>query len=98
MKISISGVRGVYGEDLNLHEISRFAGQFAGLIESRRCVIARDTRPSGRIIAQTVAAGLMAGGTHLVDLSGDRRGHHLLGTDAPGLGPGTDRIAGGRAR
>ncbi len=68
MKISISGVRGVYGEDLNLHEISRFAGQFAGLIESGRCVIARDTRPSGRIIAQTVAAGLMAGGIDVFNL------------------------------
>ena len=68
MKVSISGVRGVYGEDLNLHEISTFAGQFAGLIESRRCVIARDTRPSGRIIARTVAAGLMAGGIDVFNL------------------------------
>jgi phosphomannomutase len=68
VKISISGVRGVYGQDLNLHEASRFAGQFAGVIKSGRCVIARDTRPSGRIIAQTVVAGLMAGGVDVYNL------------------------------
>lgn len=68
MKISISGVRGVYGQDLNLHEAGRFAGQFASVIKSGRCVIARDTRPSGRIIARTVAASLMAGGIDVYNL------------------------------
>jgi phosphomannomutase len=68
VKISISGVRGVYGQDLNLHEAGRFAGQFASMIKSGRCVVARDTRPSGRIIAQTVAAGLMAGGIDVYNL------------------------------
>jgi phosphomannomutase len=68
VKVSISGVRGVYGQDLNLHEVSRFAGQFASVIKSGKCVIARDTRPSGRIIAQTVAASLMAGGIDVYNL------------------------------
>ncbi|HKZ60836.1 MAG TPA: hypothetical protein VJZ68_00265 [Nitrososphaera sp.] len=68
MKISISGVRGVYGQDLNLHEVNRFTGQFAGMIKSAKCVVARDTRPSGRIIAQTVVAGLMAGGVDVYNL------------------------------
>jgi phosphomannomutase len=68
VKISISGVRGVYGQDLNLHEVSRFASQFAGVIKSGKCVIARDTRPSGRIIAQTAAACLMSGGIDVYNL------------------------------
>lgn len=68
MKVSISGVRGVYGQDLNLHEVNRFAGQFASIIKSGKCVMARDTRPSGRIIAQTVAASLMAGGIDVYNL------------------------------
>lgn len=68
MKVSISGVRGIYGQDLNFHEVSRFAGQFAGMIKSGRCVVARDTRPSGRVIAQTVAASLMAGGIDVYNL------------------------------
>ncbi|AFU57406.1 alpha-D-phosphohexomutase [Candidatus Nitrososphaera gargensis Ga9.2] len=68
MKISISGVRGVYGQDLNLHEVSIFASQFASVIKSGKCVVARDTRPSGMIIAQTVVAGLMAGGVDVYNL------------------------------
>jgi phosphomannomutase len=68
VKVSISGVRGIYGQDLNLHEVGRFAGQFAGVIKSGKCVIARDTRPSGRIIAQAVAASLMACGIDVYNL------------------------------
>jgi phosphomannomutase len=68
VKISISGVRGVYGHDLNLHEVSKFAGQFASMIKSGKCIITRDTRPSGRIIAQTVAAGLMSCGIDVYNL------------------------------
>jgi phosphomannomutase len=61
MKISISGVRGIYGVDLSLHEIIRFTRLFASIIKSegRKCVLAQDTRPSSRIISQTVSASLM---------------------------------------
>ena len=61
MKISISGIRGIYGVDLSLHEIIRFTRLFASTIklEGRRCVLAQDTRPSSRIISQTVSASLM---------------------------------------
>ncbi len=68
MKISISGVRGVYGQDLNLHEVNRFAGKFAYLIKSGKCVVARDTRPSSTIIAQIVIASLMAAGIDVHNL------------------------------
>ena len=61
MKISISGIRGIYGVDLSLHEIIRFTRLFASIIklEGRKCVLAQDTRPSSRIISQTVSASLM---------------------------------------
>ncbi|HKU49109.1 MAG TPA: hypothetical protein VJP79_04095 [Nitrososphaera sp.] len=68
MKISISGVRGVYGQDLDLHEVDRFSRLFANSIKSGRCVLARDTRPSGRILSQAVAAGLMSQGIDVYDL------------------------------
>ena len=68
MKISISGVRGIYGQDLNLHEVNRFAGLFAGFIKSGKCVVARDTRPSSAIIAQLVSASLMAAGIDVYNL------------------------------
>ena len=68
MKISISGVRGIYGQDLNLHEVNRFAGLFAGFIKSGKCVVARDTRPSSAIFAQLVSASLMAAGIDVYNL------------------------------
>jgi phosphomannomutase len=68
LKVSISGVRGIYGTDLNLHEVARFAGLFANVVKSGRCAIAQDTRPSGRIIAQVVSASLMAAGIDVYNL------------------------------
>ncbi|MGC2428713.1 MAG: hypothetical protein WA421_16890 [Nitrososphaeraceae archaeon] len=75
MKVSISGIRGIYGHDLNLHEISKFTRLFASSFSSSitksgrtRCVLARDTRPSGRIIAQTVSANLMEQGINVYSL------------------------------
>jgi phosphomannomutase len=68
VKISISGVRGIYGQDLNLHEVNRFAGQFASFIKSSKCVVARDTRPSSTVIAQIVTASLMAAGIDVYNL------------------------------
>jgi phosphomannomutase len=68
VKITISGIRGIYGQDLNLHEINRFASQFAEMIKSAKCVVARDTRPSSRIIASIVIAGLMAAGINVYNL------------------------------
>jgi phosphomannomutase len=62
LKISISGVRGIFGQDLTLAEVDKFSRLFAGSIKSGKCVIARDTRPSGRIISQVVSAGLMSQG------------------------------------
>lgn len=64
MKISISGVRGIYGVDLSLHEIIRFTRLFASIIksETRKCVLAQDTRPSSKIISEIVSASLMEQG------------------------------------
>ncbi|HJS82522.1 MAG TPA: hypothetical protein VJ742_06770, partial [Nitrososphaera sp.] len=68
MKISISGIRGVYGQDLSLHEVDKYSRLFAQSIRSGRCVIARDTRPSGRIISQVLAGGLMSQGIDVYNL------------------------------
>jgi Phosphomannomutase len=61
MKISISGIRGIYGnDDLDLHEITKFSrlfGSFIGKVK-KDCLIARDTRPSSNIILRIVIAGL----------------------------------------
>lgn len=70
MKVSISGIRGIYGNDLNLHEVIKFSRLFAScLIRPReKCVLARDTRHSGKIILQAVSASLMEQGIDVCDL------------------------------
>ena len=48
MKISISGIRGVFGsDDLSLYEVIKYSRLFAqSLIKaSGKCILERDTRP-----------------------------------------------------
>ncbi|MFZ0326897.1 MAG: hypothetical protein WAL66_06290 [Nitrososphaeraceae archaeon] len=70
MKISISGVRGVYGTDLTLLEVSRLVRLFgSGLIGSGgKCVVGRDTRSSSHIIVRIVEAALIAQGIDVYDI------------------------------
>ena len=68
MKISISGVRGIYGQDLDLHKISRLASQFACIMKSDKCILARDTKPSSMVIARVATAGLMAAGIDVYNI------------------------------
>ena len=68
MKKTISGIRGIFGKDLNLKDIIEFSSNFSSLIKSQKCVIGRDTRPSGKIIQETVSAVLMKNGIDVFDL------------------------------
>ena len=68
MKNTISGVRGVFGEDLNLRDVLEFSNNFSSLIESGRCVIGRDTRPTGRMVQSAASAALMGSGIDVFDL------------------------------
>ena len=68
LKISISGIRGVFGKDLALRDVLKFSKNFSVLVSSKKCVIAADTRPSGHIMVETVKAGLMESGIDIYDL------------------------------
>jgi len=68
LKKTISGIRGVFGEDLNLNDILEFCGNFSSLIKSKKCVIGKDTRPSGSMIKETACAALMANGINVFNL------------------------------
>lgn len=74
MKISISGIRGIFGQDLNLHTIMNFSRLFASFlinnstITKKKCLVARDTRPSSYLILQTVSAAIMEQGINVLDL------------------------------
>jgi phosphomannomutase len=59
MKISISGARGIYGKDLDSHEIYRLSCLFGSYLKKSKnkkikCLVACDTRVSGDIIKKIV--------------------------------------------
>lgn len=68
MKKSISGIRGIFGNDLTLKDILKFCKNFAPLIKSNKCVVGCDTRPSGDIIRETAIAALMGQGVNVYNL------------------------------
>ena len=68
MKKTISGIRGIFGEDLNLKDVSEFCNNFSSLIKSKKCVIGKDTRPSGPMVKDSAAAALMKNGIDVFNL------------------------------
>ena len=68
MKKTISGIRGVFGEDLNLKDVLEFCNNFSSLIKSKKCVIGKDTRPSGSMVKDTASAALMENGIDVFNL------------------------------
>ena len=68
MKTTISGIRGIFGQDFNLSDAVYFCNNFSTLIKSKKCVIGRDTRPSGQVIKEVVVAALMQNGIDVFDL------------------------------
>jgi len=72
VKISISGIRGIFGDDLNLQEISRLSRLFSSYLYNNfdypSCVVARDSRESGKIICDVVVGCLLEQGINVYDL------------------------------
>ena len=68
MKKTISGIRGIFGEDFNLKDTLQFCNNFSALVESKKCVIGKDTRPSGEMIKETASASLMKNGINVYNL------------------------------
>jgi phosphomannomutase len=68
LKVSISGVRGIFGYDLNLKDIINYCRNFSLLVKSKRCVIGRDTRPSSELITNVAVASLLERGISAYNL------------------------------
>ncbi len=68
MKKTISGIRGIFGEDINLKDVLHFCNNFSSLIKSQKCVIGKDTRPSGSMMKDTATAALMKNGIDVFNL------------------------------
>ena len=68
MKKTISGIRGIFGKDLHLKDVIEFSNNFSSLIKSQKCGVGRDTRPTGKMIQETISAVLMKNGIDVFDL------------------------------
>lgn len=56
--VSVSGVRGIVGESLTPGVALEFAAAYGTYLGGGRVVLARDSRPSGEMLASAAAAGL----------------------------------------
>lgn len=68
LKKSISGIRGIVGEDLKLDDVLRFCRNFAPVIKSKKCAIGSDTRPSNDMIREVAVAALLEQGIDVYNL------------------------------
>src|SRR5271157_5267070 len=65
--ISVSGLRGVVGETLTPEVAIRYAAAFAAVVPPGPIVLARDSRPSGRMLAGAINSGLEAVGRSTIN-------------------------------
>ena len=73
LKIGVSGVRGVVGESLSPILASDFAAAFGEFVGGGRVLVGRDTRSSGEMYENAVAAGLLSVGVQPVHQPGRLR-------------------------
>ncbi len=66
--ISISGIRGVIPEGLDLEAIFLYSKAFAQCVDSKTAVIGLDGRPSGRFIQSILEGVLLSLGKNVIDL------------------------------
>jgi len=68
VKISISGVRGVYGKDFFPEDVIKFCDGFSNLIKTGKCAIGMDTRETGEMIEKLVSATILERGIDVYNL------------------------------
>lgn len=68
LKKSTSGVRGVVGNGLDPLLTMRYAAAFGTMVKKGPVVVGRDSRPSGKMIKQSIIAGLTAVGIDVIDV------------------------------
>ncbi|MBN2578869.1 MAG: phosphoglucosamine mutase [Pirellulales bacterium] len=66
--ISVSGLRGIVGESLTPEVAIRYTAAFAAAAPPGLFLVGRDSRPSGRMLSETIQSGLQALGQNTLDL------------------------------
>ncbi len=68
LRVSVSGIRGVVGDGLDAVTVARWAAAFGAWLPAGPVVVGRDTRPSGPMVFDAVAAALSSTGHDVVDI------------------------------
>ena len=68
LMISVSGVRGIFGESITPEIAEKFASHFGIFCNRGKIIVGRDSRTSGPKMFRAVSTGLMSVGCDVVDL------------------------------
>ena len=68
LRVSISGIRGVVGDGLDAVTVARWAAAYGAWLPPGPVVVGRDTRPSGPMVFDAVAAALASTGHDVWDI------------------------------
>jgi len=68
LKIGISGIRGIVGETITPELVMNFACAFGTYLDSKRVLVARDTRISGPMLHSACLSALISSGCEVLDL------------------------------
>ncbi len=68
LMVSVSGIRGIYGESLTAEIAMKYAAHFGIFSDRGKIVVGRDSRTTGPAMFNAVTAGLMSVGCDVVDI------------------------------
>ena len=68
LMVSVSGIRGVYGQSLTPEIVMKYAAHFGVFCQRGTVVIARDSRTTGELLTHAVISGLLSVGCNVISL------------------------------
>ena len=68
LMISVSGIRGIYGESLTPDLAVKFAAKFGTICGKGKIIIGRDSRTTGEALMHAIVSGLLSVGCDVVNL------------------------------
>ncbi|MEX2404730.1 MAG: phosphoglucosamine mutase, partial [Balneolales bacterium] len=68
LMISVSGIRGIFGKDLNPQNLTQFTAAFGTWAQGGTIVVGRDSRVTGELCERIVIATLQSVGCNVISL------------------------------
>lgn len=66
--ISVSGIRGIFGEDLNPENLARYAAAYGTWAKGGKIVLGRDSRVTGELCERVITAALQSVGCDIINV------------------------------